>query len=125
MDGPFSFRESIKQSLQLNKAKTLMFAVIRTGGKQYKVEEGKVILVEKLEGESGSTVDFNEVLLVSEGDKTTVGQPTVNGRSVKGEIVEQTLGKKLIAFKKIRRQGKQRKVGHRQKQTRVRITKVA
>ncbi len=102
-----------------------MFAVIRTGGKQYKVEEGKVILVEKLEGESGASVDFNEVLLVSEGENTTVGQPTVEGRSVKGEILEQTLGKKLIAFKKIRRQGKQRKVGHRQKQTRVKITKVA
>ena len=102
-----------------------MFAVIRTGGKQYKVEEGKVILVEKLEGEAGSSVDFKEVLLLSKGDNTSVGQPTVSGSSVKGEILEQTLGKKLVAFKKIRRQGKQRKVGHRQKHTRVKITKIA
>lgn len=102
-----------------------MFAVIRTGGKQYKVIEGATLSIEKIGGEVGSKVDFNEVLLFSDGSSTSVGQPLLESRSVKAEILEQGLGKKLVAFKKIRRQGKKRKVGHRQELTKVKITGIA
>jgi large subunit ribosomal protein L21 len=97
-----------------------MFAVIKTGGKQYKVQKDSVIIVEKLEGEAGTKVSFDEVLMA--GDK--VGTPVVAGASVAGEIVRQTRGEKVIIFKKIRRHGYKRKQGHKQDLTIVKITDI-
>jgi large subunit ribosomal protein L21 len=97
-----------------------MFAVIKTGGKQYKVQKDSVIVVEKLDGEAGSTVSFGEVLMA--GGK--VGTPFVEGASVSGEIVKQTRGEKIIVFKKIRRHGYKRKNGHKQHLTVVKITDI-
>ncbi len=97
-----------------------MFAVIKTGGKQYKVQKDSVIVVEKLAGEAGSKVSFDEVLMA--GDK--VGTPVVQGASVAGEIMKQTRGEKVIVFKKIRRHGYRRKQGHKQFLTVVKITDI-
>jgi large subunit ribosomal protein L21 len=100
-----------------------MFAVIRTGGKQYRVAASDLIEVEKLGGEAGANVAF-EVLMVGGEDGTTVGTPVVAGASVAAEIVEQRRGPKVIAFKKRRRQNSKRKRGHRQELTLVRITDI-
>ena len=100
-----------------------MFAVIKTGGKQYKVSAEDVITIEKLDAESGSTVTFDEVLMVG-GDAVEVGSPTVAGASVVGEVVDQNRARKIIVFKKKRRQGYKRTKGHRQHQTIVRITDI-
>ena len=97
-----------------------MFAIIKTGGKQYRVKKDDVILVEKLEGKAGDKVAFDEVLAVS--DK--VGTPTVKGASVAAEIVKQARGEKVIVFKKRRRQGYKRKNGHRQELSVVKITDI-
>ena len=102
-----------------------MFAVIRTGGKQYRVAANDVIEIERLEGEAGSAVTFAEVLMVGDEAGTTVGAPTVEGASVAGEVLAQTRGPKVIAFKKRRRQNSKRKRGHRQDLTRVRITGIS
>lgn len=99
-----------------------MFAVIKSGGKQYKVAKNDVIAVEKLSGEAGSRVTLGEVLMVGEADKVTVGAPLVAGASVAAEILEQTRGKKIIVFKKKRRKDYRRKQGHRQDLTVLRIT---
>ena len=102
-----------------------MFAVIRTGGKQYSVAAGDVITIEKLAVEAGAAVTFDEVLVLSKGaDGVEVGAPAVAGASVAGEVVDQTRGKKVIAFKKRRRQNSKRKRGHRQELTVVRITDI-
>ena len=98
-----------------------MYAVIKTGGKQYRVAEGDVIKVEKLQGETGSSLDFEEVLLVGTGDDTRIGTPHVEGVTVQGTILEQARDKKLIVFKFRRRKNYKRKNGHRQHFTRVRI----
>jgi large subunit ribosomal protein L21 len=98
-------------------------AVIRTGGKQYRVAAGDTIQVEKLAGEPGSKVEFSEVLLVT-GESAKVGKPTIQGAKVEGEIVAQQLGEKLIVFKFRRRKRYRRKAGHRQKLTSVKITGV-
>ena len=100
-----------------------MFAVIKTGGKQYKVAKDDVITVERLPGEAGGSVSFEEVLMLG-GDDTKVGAPLVDGASVSGEIVEQTRGEKIIVFKKQRRQNYRRKKGHRQDLTVVKITDI-
>ena len=100
-----------------------MFAVIKTGGKQYKVAKDDVITVERLPGEAGGNVSFEEVLMLG-GDDTKVGAPLVDGASVNGEIVEQTRGEKIIVFKKQRRQNYRRKKGHRQELTVVKITDI-
>jgi large subunit ribosomal protein L21 len=97
-----------------------MFAVIRTGGKQYRVAKGDVLDIERLPGDAGSAVTFGEVLMA--GGK--FGAPTIAGASVTGEIVEQTRTAKVVAFKKKRRKNTHRKRGHRQLLTRVRITNV-
>ncbi|WP_075214105.1 50S ribosomal protein L21 [Mongoliimonas terrestris] len=99
-----------------------MFAVIKTGGKQYKVAENDVLKIEKLEAEAGSTITFGEVLMVSGEAGVNVGAPVVAGASVTAEVVEQTRGPKVISFKKRRRQNSKRKRGHRQLLTVVRIT---
>ncbi|MBE1236367.1 50S ribosomal protein L21 [Phaeovibrio sulfidiphilus] len=95
-----------------------MFAVIKTGGKQYKVAENDVIDIEKLDAEEGANIAFDTVLAV--GNK--VGTPTVAGATVTGEVVSQFRDKKVIIFKKKRRKNYRRKNGHRQHLTRVRIT---
>jgi len=97
-----------------------MFAVIKTGGKQYKVAANDVLKIEKLEAEAGDVVSFDQVLMLG-GEKPVVGSPLVNGASVSALVVEQTRGDKVINFKKRRRQNSKRKKGHRQHLTVVRI----
>ena len=101
-----------------------MFAVIKTGGKQYTVAADKRITVMALPGEAGSRVVFDEVLALFDGATSQVGAPHVAGATVVGEIVEQTRGPKVIAFKKRRRKNSKRKRGHRQDLTIVRVTDV-
>ncbi len=102
-----------------------MFAVLKTGGKQYRVAEEDVFTIEKLVAEPGETVRFDEVLMLG-GDTVTVGAPFVAGASVTAEVLEQLRGPKVISFKKRRRKhSSQRKRGHRQHLTRVRITEIA
>jgi len=101
-----------------------MFAVIKTGGKQYRVAANDVITVEKIEGDAGAAVTFGEVLMIG-GATVQLGAPTVAGASVAGEIVEQTRGPKVISFKKRRRQNSKRKRGHRQDLTTIRITGIS
>jgi large subunit ribosomal protein L21 len=100
-----------------------MFAVIKTGGKQYTVAANDVITIERLEGNAGDAITFGEVLMIG-GEKAKVGAPTVAGASVTGEIVEQARGPKVISFKKRRRQNSKRKKGHRQHLSLVRITAI-
>ncbi len=99
-----------------------MYAVIRTGGKQYRVEQGATIRVEKLPGERGAQLELGDVLLVGDGDSVKVGQPTVPGAKVTAEIVAQVLGEKLLVFKFRRRKAYRRKTGHRQQYTALKIT---
>jgi large subunit ribosomal protein L21 len=98
-----------------------MFAVLRTGGKQYRVEPGMLLNIEKIDGTVGEEISIDDVLLVANGTETTVGKPLVSGAKVHLEIVEQKQGPKQIIFKKRRRQGSRLKKGHRQPLTRVRI----
>ena len=100
-----------------------MFAVIRTGGKQYKVAKDDVIDVEKIIGDAGGTITFGEVLMLG-GDSPKSGAPLVQGASVVGEIVEQGRHPKVVAFKKKRRKNTHRKRGHRQHFTKVKITEI-
>ncbi|MCB2009388.1 MAG: 50S ribosomal protein L21 [Geminicoccaceae bacterium] len=102
-----------------------MYAVIKTGGKQYRVAKNDVIKVEKLEAEAGSTVDLGEVLLVGGDGEARVGSPLVEGASVKAEVLEQIKGDKIVIFKKKRRKNFRRKRGHRQLLTVLRITDIA
>ena len=97
-----------------------MFAVIKTGGKQYKVSEGDVIIAEKLDGDAGAKVDFADVLMVGGAGDVKVGGDAA-GAKVTGEVLEQRLGDKVIVFKKKRRQNYRRKKGHRQHETVIRI----
>ncbi|MEM6627094.1 MAG: 50S ribosomal protein L21 [Pseudomonadota bacterium] len=101
-----------------------MFAVIKTGGKQYKVAQDDLIVIEKLEGEAGDTHVFGDVLMIGDGDKTELGEPMVKGAQVVGEVVEQRRGAKVIIFKKRQRNTYRRKKGHRQHQTVVKITEI-
>nr|WP_295978064.1 50S ribosomal protein L21 [uncultured Agrobacterium sp.] len=101
-----------------------MFAVIKTGGKQYRVAADAVLTIEKLEAEAGATIEFTEVLVVGEGADAKIGAPFVKGAIVKAEVVEHNRGKKVIAFKKRRRQNSKRSRGHRQHHTVVRITDI-
>ena len=102
-----------------------MFAVIKTGGKQYQVAAEDVISVDKLDAEAGATVEFTEVLVVGEGASAKIGAPFVAGAVVKAEVVEQGRGRKTISFVKRRRQNSKRKKGHRQHFTKVRIIEIA
>ena len=101
-----------------------MYAVLKTGGKQYKVAENDVIIVEKLAAEAGSNIDLDEVLMIGDGEASTVGTPTVVGAKVTAEVLEQKRGKKVIVFKKKRRQNYRRTRGHRQELTVLRITDI-
>ena len=98
-----------------------MFAVIKTGAKQYKVAVGDVIKVEKLDGEAGTEISLDTVLMVGDDKGVKVGTPAVSGIIVTAEILEQARAAKIIVFKKKRRQGYRRKAGHRQEQTVLRI----
>jgi large subunit ribosomal protein L21 len=101
-----------------------MYAVISTGGKQYKVQPGETVLVEKLAGEAGDKITFDQVLLVADDQQVAVGRPHVDGATVTGEIVEQGLGDKVIVYKFKRRKNYRRKNGHRQAYTAVKINDV-
>jgi large subunit ribosomal protein L21 len=101
-----------------------MFAVIKTGGKQYTVAADKRITVMALPGEAGARVVFDEVLALFDGDSNHIGAPRVAGASVVGEILEQTRAPKVMAFKKRRRKNSKRKRGHRQDLTIVRVTDI-
>ena len=104
-----------------------MHAVIKTGGKQYRVAEGDVIRVERLDGEVGGTLALDQVLMVSGGgsDEPRIGTPLVQGASVTAEVLDQTRGPKLIVFKKKRRKNYRRKKGHRQDLTVLRVREIA
>jgi len=99
-----------------------MYAVIATGGKQYRVQQGETLRVEKLDREAGATVEFTDVLLVADGEKIQVGAPLVAGAKVTAEVVEEGRGPKLLIYKYRRRKGYRRKTGHRQPFTALKIT---
>ena len=99
-----------------------MYAIIATGGKQYKVEEGDIINVEKIDAEAGSTVNFDQVLVVNNGE-VKVGTPTVAGASVDASVVKQAKAKKVIVYKYKPKTGYHKKNGHRQQYTQVKIEK--
>ncbi len=101
-----------------------MFAVLKTGGKQYKVAKDDKITVEKLEGDEGSAVTLDEVLFLFDGKKATTGEPSVKGASINATIVKQTRGEKVVIFKKKRRQNYRRKKGHKQELTVIQITDI-
>jgi len=101
-----------------------MYAVIQTGGKQYRVEQGEVLRVEKLAGDAGSKITFETLLFADDGGSVRIGQPKVAGVSVDAEIVEQGRGKKIIIFKYKRRKSYRRKAGHRQPFTALKITAI-
>ena len=102
-----------------------MYAVIKTGGKQYRVAKNDVISVERLVGDAGDEIAFDDVLMVGSDDGATVGTPTVSGAKVTATVLEQARDDKIIVFKKKRRQGYRRKRGHRQAQTVLRIADIS
>ena len=102
----------------------MAYAVIQTGGKQYRVAEGDEIEVEKLDVEAGTDTEFSDVLLVSNGASLTIGEPVVVGAKVTAEVVEQFKDDKVIAFKFRRRKGYHRTVGHRRKLTKLKIKSI-
>ena len=105
-------------------ASSIMYAVVKTGGKQYKVRPGQLVRVEKLEGAVGDTVALSDVLLVGGGEAIQIGRPQVEGASVQAQIIEQGRAKKIIVFKKKRRKGYHKKQGHRQYYTQIRIGEI-
>lgn len=101
-----------------------MFAIIETGGKQYKVSEGEVLFIEKIEGEAESEIKFDKVLAISNDGGFTVGQPYVDGASVTAKLVKQGKSKKLYVFKYKPKKNEKKKLGHRQPYTKVEIVKI-
>jgi len=101
-----------------------MYAVVKTGGKQYKVRPGQMVRVEKLEGAVGDTIALSDVLLIGGGESVQIGRPQIEGASVQAQIVEQGRAKKIIVFKKKRRKGYHKKQGHRQYYTQLRINEI-
>jgi len=101
-----------------------MYAVISSGGKQYKVEQGETVRVEKLSGEIGVPVSFDKVLMISDGEKVQIGTPVLDKVAVQGHIVEQGKAKKIIVFKYKRRKRYRRKQGHRQSFTAIQIDSI-
>ena len=102
----------------------MIYAVITSGGKQYKVEEGETLKVEKIPGAVGSSVKFDRVLMISDGDTFSIGQPVLDDALVEGHIVEQGKSKKIIVFKYKRRKRYRRKQGHRQQYTAIKIDSI-
>jgi len=103
----------------------MTYAIIRTGGKQYRAEAGKTIRIPSLAGDAGSKITFEDVILGSDGDKRHVGSPTLKGAHVTGEIVKHGRGEKIVVFKHKRRKNYAKKQGHRQGFTEVRIKDIA
>ncbi len=101
-----------------------MYAVFRTGGKQFRVEPGSKLRIPTLEAEEGTTVSFDQVLITSDGDAVSVGLPTVAGASVKAEVLRHGKDRKIIVFKRKKRKGYRRKQGHRQKFTEIRVAEI-
>jgi len=101
-----------------------MFAVLRTGGKEYKVSKGDIIRVEKLEGKVGDSVTLKEVLMVGEGDNIQIGNPTLDQATVIGEIIQQTKGRKILTYKMKKRKNYRRMKGHRQHYTYLKIQEI-
>ena len=101
-----------------------MYAVIETGGKQYKVSEGDVIYIEKLDVEAGADIAFDKVLLIGEGSDVKVGAPVVDGVSVTGKVIKNDKAKKVVVYKYKPKKGYHKKQGHRQPYTKVEITKI-
>lgn len=101
-----------------------MYAVIKTGGKQYRVGEGDLLRVGKIKGEIGEVVEFEEILMIANGERVEIGRPVLNDSKVVGEIVEQGKGKKVIVFKSKRRKGYSKKQGHRQQYTVLKIKEI-
>jgi large subunit ribosomal protein L21 len=101
-----------------------MFAVLKTGGKQYKVAKNDIIEIERLPGEAGETIVFDQILMVGDGASATAGAPLIAGASVAGTLLEQAKGDKVIVFKKRRRHNYRRKRGHRQELSVVRIDEI-
>ncbi len=102
----------------------IMYAVIQTGGKQYRVQEGDIIRVEQLTGEAGQAIDFDKILMISDGEAQKVGDPHVAGAKVKAEVLEQGRAKKILILKFKRRKHHMKRLGHRQNYTAVKITKI-
>ena len=101
-----------------------MYAVIKTGGKQYRVSEGDLVRIEKISGEIGELIEFEEVLLVAQGDQVDIGRPCLKDSKVIGEIVEHGKVKKIVIFKSKRRKGYRKKQGHRQQHTILKIKEI-
>ena len=101
-----------------------MFAVIKTGGKQYNVAVDDVLSIEKIDGQEGDKITFDSVLMTGEGDKVTIGTPMVSGACVEAEIVTQYRTRKILVFRKRRRKNSRRLNGHRQHQTRIKVTAI-
>lgn len=102
-----------------------MFAIVKTGGKQYQVSPGDQITVERLTGEVGAEIALGEVLAIGDGEASTIGRPTVEGAAVRAKIVQQPRGAKVIVFKKKRRKNYRRKRGHREELTVLRIQEIS
>ena len=105
--------------------RVLMFAVVRTGGKQYKVSPDDIIVVERLAGDAGSTIELDDILMVSDGSKTSVGTPTVAGAKIAATVVDQARGEKIVVLKFKRRQRYRRTMGHRQNITVLRVIEIS
>ena len=101
-----------------------MYAIMASGGKQYRVQEGDVLRLEKIDGDVGASVSFDQVLMVSDGEEVQLGRPVLEGATVHAHIVEQDKAKKIIVFKYKRRKRYRRKQGHRQPYTAVRIDRI-
>lgn len=105
-------------------AENFMYAIVKTGGKQFKAAKDDVLIVEKLEGEPGTPIEFSEVLMLIDGETSTIGSPFVKGAAVKGEIVRQAKSKKIEAFNYKPKKNERKRWGHRQPQTHVKIIEV-
>ena len=101
-----------------------MYAVIQTGGKQYRVQQGDVIFVEKIDSQADEAVTFDQVLLVGDGEATKIGAPTVAGAKVEGKVLAQVKGKKIVVYKYKAKKNQRKKQGHRQPYTKVQITAI-
>ena len=101
-----------------------MYAVIKTGGKQYRVQQGDVIFVEKIDSQADEAVTFEEVLLVNDGDQTRIGAPTVAGAKVEGKVLGQVKGQKIVVYKYKAKKNERKKQGHRQPYTKIKITAI-
>jgi large subunit ribosomal protein L21 len=121
----FGVFENIDNHLiSVNKGGKFMYAVVSSGGKQYKVQEGEILRLEKISGEVGNPVSFDNVLLFSDGERVSIGQPLLENVRVSGHIVEQGKAKKIVVFKYKRRKRYRRKQGHRQQYTAVKIESI-